>query len=153
MLQMQPGSEELNRLSTYYSSQLLANEWMQQPGHDEHGIFSVSIERPEPSLTAYALHRPDDQWSVLAINKDPKRSALISVGFKFRGATRAVAFSGKVDLIQFSRQQYAWRDDGPNGQPARSLPPAHFQWDGTSACELPPSSITVLRGRVTGPKQ
>lgn len=127
MLQMQPGSEELNRLSTYYSSQLLANEWMQRPGHDEHGIFSVSIEKSGLSLTAYAVRRPDDQWSVMAINKDPERSALISVGFKFPGAGQAVAFSGKVDMIQFSRQQYAWQDNGPNGRPTRSLPPARSQ--------------------------
>ena len=152
MLQMQPDSEELNRLSTYYSSQLVAKEWM-QPGHEKHGIFPVTVEKPTPALTAYAVQRPDGQWSVLAINKDPMRSALITVGFSFQESGTVVAFSGKVDMIQFSRQQYSWREDGAKGRPARSLPPAHSRWDVASPCPLPPYSITVLRGRVTEPKQ
>jgi hypothetical protein len=147
MLQMRHHSEQLNRLSTYYSSQLITKEWL-QPGSHEHGIFSVSIDKPTALLTAYAVRRPDDQWSVLAINKDPKRSALVNVEFRIAKTGRRVAFSGSVEMIQFSREQYSWRDAGPNGRPIRSLPPTHLQWDGTSPCALPPYSITVLRGQV-----
>ena len=152
MLQMQPGTEELNRLSTYYSSQLIANEWM-QPGSEEHEIFSVVVEKARPALTAYAVRRPDNQWSILAINKDPKRSARITVGFKPMKSGRIVPFSPNVDVIQFSREQYSWRDDEANGHPARSLPPACLQWKGVSPCVLPPYSITVLRGRATEPEE
>jgi len=152
MLQMQRDSDQLNRLSTYYSSQLIAREWM-QPGHEEHEIFFVDVEKSTPALTAYAVRRPDDQWSVMAINKDPTRSETLSVKFKFAKTGRPVAFSGKVDMIQFSRKQYEWRDDGPNGLPTRSLPPTSLEWDGTSPCLLPPYSITVLRGRTAQPNR
>jgi hypothetical protein len=52
-----------------------------------------------------------------------------------------------VDVIQFSREQYVWHDDGPNGHPIRSLPPAHFTQEASSFYDLPPYSLTVLRGK------
>jgi hypothetical protein len=70
------------------------------------------------------------------------------VEFDLPGAKQPASFIGKVELIQFSRQQYAWHADGPNGQPIRSLPPTHFTQDASSSFELPPYSLTVLRGNV-----
>jgi hypothetical protein len=145
MLQMQRNSEDVNRLSTYHSSRLITQEWM-KPGTGSHEIFPVVVEQGNPTLTAYAVRRPDNQWSILAINKDPTRSAILTIKFKFSEPRRLVTFSDKIDMAQFSRQHYAWRDDGANGRPIRSLPPA--QWRGETAAPyiLPPYSITVLRG-------
>jgi hypothetical protein len=67
------------------------------------------------------------------------------------GAQEPVRFVGQVEVFQFSWQQYAWRDDGPNGHPIRSLPPAHFTREASSLYELPPYSVTVLRGRLREP--
>jgi hypothetical protein len=149
MLQLNAKSEILNRLSTYYGARLITKEWM-QPTNRPHEIFSVAVDQgnstASPLVTAYAVQRPDKQWSILAINKDPKHPAQLSVRFKFSDTQPPVTFSGKIDIIQFSRQQYVWRDDGPNGRPTRSFPPAYFRRDASSSYRLPPYSLTVLRG-------
>jgi hypothetical protein len=155
MLQLKPKNEQLNRLSAYYAAQLLAKEWM-QPVSEQHEIFLVTTSGTKngvrgvtrPAVTAYAVQRPDKQWAVLAINKDPKRTAQLNVEFNLSGAKQPVRFAGRVEVIQFSRAQYAWHADGPNGYPSRNMPPAHSTQEASSSYELPPYSITVLRGKV-----
>ena len=155
MLQLSPKSDQLNRLSAYYATQLLTKEWMQRV-NEQHEIFPVTMNEakngargvPRPTVTAYAVRRPDKQWALLAINKNPKRAAQLNVQFKIPSARQPVSFMGKVETIQFSRAQYVWRDDGPNGHPIRSLPPAQFTREASASYELPPYSLTVLRGKV-----
>jgi hypothetical protein len=176
MLQLNPKNDEVNRLSAYYASVLITKEWM-QPVAEPHEIFAVSVgkqssgplavrsdnvaavsdrrgaisslrERRYNFVTVYAVHRPDKQWSLLAINKHPRRSALLRVQFDIVGGKQPVSFAGRTEVIQFSRQQYDWRADGPNGHPIRSLPPAHFLRESSSPYELPPYSLTVMRGIV-----
>ncbi len=151
ILQLNPKWDQLNRLSAYHAAQLITKEWM-QPTSDSHDIFPVTIkqEKPtsSPAVTVYAVRRPDKQWALLAINKHPKHAAQLNVQFNIPGARQPVRFVGQVEVIQFSRQQYAWHDDGPNGHPTRSLPPARFTAEGSSTYELPPYSLTVLRGKV-----
>ncbi len=151
ILQLNPKGDQLNRLSVYYAAQLITKEWM-QPTRHSHDIFPVTIkqEKPtsSPAVTVYAVRRPDKQWALLAINKHPKHAAQLNVQFNIPGAQQPVRFVGQVEVIQFSRQQYAWHDDGPNGHPIRSLPPARFTREGSSTYELPPYSLTVLRGKV-----
>ena len=158
MLQIKPKNDELNRLSAYYAAQLITKEWM-QPVNEPHEIFPVTIKETKkgahgvtrPTLTAYAVRRPDKQCALLAINKDPKRSAQLKVEFNLPDARQPQSFVGEVELIQFSRAQYAWRADGPNGHPVRSVPPAHFTQDASASYELPPYSVTVLRGKLPNP--
>jgi hypothetical protein len=119
-----------------------------QPTSAAHEIFRVNLEPPDSAMSVYAVRRPDQQWALLAINKDPMRSAKLDVRFKFSDARPAATFAGKIDIIQFSREQYVWRDDGPNGRPIRSLPPKHFERETSAVYELPPYSLSVLRGRV-----
>jgi F5/8 type C domain len=151
MLQLSPKSDQLNRLSGYYAAQLLTKEWM-QPLNEQHEIFPVTINEMKngarSTVTMYAVRRPDKQWALLAINKDPKRAAKVNVEFKISGAEKPSSFVGQVDVIQFSRAQYAWRDDGPNGHPIRSLPPAQFTREASAGYELPPYSLTILRGNI-----
>jgi hypothetical protein len=145
MLQRQPNTRQLNRLSTYHSSRLIMSEWM-QPGKGSHEIFPANVQQGRPTVTTYAVRRPDTQWAILAINKDPKRAAMLTVGFRFSETRPLVTFAGKIDIIQFSGKQYSWRDDGSNGRPARSLPATHFRREARPTYSLPPYSITVLRG-------
>src|SRR5438034_2419651 len=162
MLQLNPKNDQLNRLSAYYAAQLITKEWM-QPVNEAQEIFPITIQATNDgahrvtratnpksltAVTAYAVRRPDKQWALLAINKDPKRTAQLNVEFDLPGAKQPASFIGKVELIRFSRQQYAWHADGPNGHPIRSLPPTHFTQDGSSSFQLPPYSLTVLRGNV-----
>jgi hypothetical protein len=155
MLQLTPKNDQLNRLSTYYAAQLLTKEWMHST-NETHEIFPVTINEAKngahgvarPTVTAYAVRRPDKQWALLAINKDTKRAAQLNVEFNLPGAKQPLSFVGQVQVIQFSPQQYAWRDDGPNGHPIRSLPHAQFTREASASYQLPPYSLTVLRGRL-----
>ncbi len=151
MLQLNPKSDQLDRLSGYYAAQLITKEWM-QPTNETHEIFPVTIKQKKPAsspvVTVYAVRRPDKQWALLVINKHPNRGAQLNVQFDIPGAQQPLSFVGQVELIQFSRQQYAWHADGPNGHPIRSLPPARFTQKASSSYELPPYSLTVLRGKL-----
>ena len=151
MLQLNPKNDQVNRLSAYYAAQLITKEWMQRM-NETHDIFPVTVKQRKPTsssaVTVYALRRPDKQWALLAINKHLNRSARLNVEFKFSGAQPPARLAGQVEVIQFSREQYAWRDDGPNGHPIRSLPPVHLTREASSSYELPPYSLTVLRGKL-----
>jgi hypothetical protein len=151
MLQLNPNQDQPNRLSGYYAAQLINKDWM-QPINETNEIFPVTITQQKPMLSravsVYAVRRPDKQWALLAINKDPNRTAQLGVQFNLSSALRQVSFAGDVDVIQFSRDQYIWRDDGPNGYPSRSLPPARLTRKASSFYELPPYSLTVLRGKL-----
>ena len=151
MLQLNLKNDGVNRLSAYYAAQLITKEWM-QPTNETQAIFPVTIKQKNsaslPVVTVYAIRRPDKQWALLAINKHPKRAAKLNVQFDIPGARQPVSFAGQVEIIQFSREQYAWHDDGPNGHPTRSFPPARLTREASSAYELPPYSVTVLRGRL-----
>ena len=154
MLQLNPKNDEVNRLSAYYASQLITKEWM-QPLSEEHQVFPVVVKQDKSTSAAavsvYAVRRADKQWSLLAINKHPRRSALLHVQFDVAGAKQPMSFAGRMEVIQFSRQQYDWRADGPNGHPIRSLPPADFVREASALYELPPYSLTVLRGKLPVP--
>ena len=152
MLQLNPNSDQLNRLSGYHAARLLAKEWM-QPVNETHEIFPVTIKQKDPMLSravsVYAVRRPDKQWALLAINKHPRRPAQLAVQFDFPDARRQSSFAANVNVIQFSCEQYLWHDEGPNGHPSRSLPPARFMREASSLYDLPPYSLTVLRGRLS----
>src|SRR5438128_829639 len=70
MLQLDPGTDQLNRLSGYYAAQLITKEWM-QPTNETHDISSVTIKQKKQTsssaITHYALRRPDKQWPLMAI--------------------------------------------------------------------------------------
>jgi len=147
MLQMPNGREKLNRLSTYYSAGLIARDWM-QPVSAIHEIYPVTIDPAEAPVTAYAVHRPDKQWALLAINKDSNRSTHLAIHFSSSDGTLSETFAGEVAIMQFSREQYRWHDDGENGRPAISSPPKQIQCPAAEYYELPPYSVSVLRGRI-----
>lgn len=147
MLQLPKAGEKLNRLSTYYSAGLIARDWM-QPVSAIHEIYPVTIDPAEAPVTAYAVHRPDKQWALLAINKDSNRSTHLAIHFSSSDGTLSETFAGEVAIMQFSREQYRWHDDGENGRPAISSPPKQIQCPAAEYYELPPYSVSVLRGRI-----
>jgi hypothetical protein len=125
---------------------------LSQPLNETHEIFPVTIRQQKlassPVVAVYAVRRPDKRWALLAINKHPNRAAQLNVQFDLPRAQQPAHLAGQVEVIQFSRVQYAWHDDGPNGHPTRSLPPARFTREASSAYELPHYSLTVLRGKL-----
>jgi hypothetical protein len=147
MLQMLNTDKKLNRLSMYHSARLITNDWMRSVAQT-HEVYPVTVEPDNAGVTAYAVRRPDKQWALLTINKDPQRSAQLRVEFTSSSGTSGETFIGKVDIAQFSREQYRWQDDGPNGRPILTNPPANAQHAPSQFYELPPYSISVLRGHV-----
>ncbi len=145
MLQMTNASGKLNRLSTYYSSGLIARDWM-QPVDAVHEIYPVAVDPIDAPITAYAVRRPDKQWALLAINKDPTRSA--HLGVQFRSSDVTFNFLGEVTITQFSREQYRWQDDGENGEPTISNPPVRTRQPAADYHNLPPYSMSVLCGKI-----
>jgi hypothetical protein len=93
-----------------HATRLPPQLWM-QPVTAYHEIFPVTINEMKngahgvtrPTVTAYAVRRPDKQWALLAINKDPKRAAQLNVQFKISRTQQPMNFVGKAETIQFSR--------------------------------------------------
>ena len=67
------GYEILQPLAQFFTSQLINLEWV-QPGADEHQVFSAKGDVDDGAghalVTAYALKRPDGQWSLMIVNRD-----------------------------------------------------------------------------------
>src|SRR4030095_11923173 len=147
MLQRLNTDRKLNRLSMYYSARLITRDWMEWVAQT-HEVYPVMIAPDKTVVTAYAVRRPDKQWALLAVNKDPTRSVQLGVQFTSSSGMSIDRFIGKVDLARFSREQYRWQDDGPNGRPILNNPPRHIQRVASQYHELPPYSVSVLRGHI-----
>jgi hypothetical protein len=151
MFQLTPNKNELGRLSMYYASQILTEEWM-GPANDLARVFPVAVENTAGHVTAYAVRRKDNLWALLAINKDPARTARLRVRFdSSKKDPSSRRFTGKIEIVQFSAGQYQWHDAGPNGYPSRSAPPVKFVTEAADTYELPPYSLSVLRGKIPEP--
>ena len=147
MLQMLNTDKKPNRLSMYYSARLITKDWMRWVA-ETHEVYPVTIDPENAGVTAYAVRRPGKEWALLTINKDPQRSAQLGVQFTSSNGMSVARFIGKVDIFQFSREHYRWQDDGPNGRPALSKLPTHTQRAASQYYELPPYSVSVLRGHI-----
>jgi hypothetical protein len=119
-----------------------------QPGNGTHGVYRVKVGPDSAVVSAYALHRPDGRWSLLAINKDPVRTVRFYPEFQLSNIATPQKLTGRVALIQFSGRQYRWHDDGPDGRPLRSNPPVQIWRQASASYELPPYSLSVIRGQV-----
>ena len=134
------------RLPTYHGARLVGQEWLGAPD-GVHSLYRARIagSGADGSLAAYAVHRPDGQWALLVLNKDPVRERL--AGIRFEGAG-AASWRGPHEVFQYSRRQYAWQADGANGHPKFSEPPEQYRTEAGKplSLSLPPMSLTVVRG-------
>jgi len=130
------------RLATYHAARMLTEQWV-QPVDKPHEVYPVSSDNP--SVRAFGVHRPDGQWAVLLINKNPEQAVEVELQFQVEsGGSRP--WSGSAELYQFSRAQYVWQADGDKGRPVKSEPAEHRTVNG-SRVRLPPYSLSVIRGR------
>jgi hypothetical protein len=58
-------------------------------------------------VTAYALKRPDGEWSLLAVNRDQQNSHRVRIAFRGTGDSSA-SFAGPVEIATFGSGQYKW---------------------------------------------
>ncbi len=137
----------------YFAAQLLTQEWA-EPGERENSVFPASSELVDSEgrivVTAYALARPDGQWSLLLINKDRGAARKIRVAFRDSVVARNQAFTGTVTALSIGADNYRWLPNGADGHadPAGPIAVREIAGSAETIFTLPRASITVLRGRI-----
>ena len=136
----------------YYGARLLTQDWLSTVGW--HELYRVTVSDPDhprlTTVTAYAVHRPDDLWSVLLINKDPQQSYSMQVRFRSHNRIPVYTFAAPMERFQYSSAQYVLNNDKSNPIPIKNDAPSFTLLNRGNAnwIELPPYSLTVLRGRL-----
>jgi hypothetical protein len=141
------------RTAQFFAAQLLTQEWA-EPKDAEHQQFLASSDVKDAEgnvlVTAYALHRPDGQWSLMIINKDYDHPHQIRVVFHDAESNRSESFLGSVTEITFGKAQYQWHADRKRGyaDPDGPAVTSTITNDENTLYDLPAASLTVLRGKV-----
>jgi hypothetical protein len=139
------------KTAQFFAAQLLTQEWA-EPKDAEHKLYAASSDVKDSAghvlVTAYPLQRPDGQWSLMLVNRDHDHPHPVRVVFHDAGAGRVKSFLGPVTMITFGKAQYQWRAARKKGHADPDGPPATAQLTGAenTVYNLPPASITVLRG-------
>src|SRR5947209_915556 len=98
-------------LSQYFASQLINLDWI-KPGNGEHRVFSAKGDINDGAgralLTAYALDRPDADWSLLIVNRDQFAPHQFRINFHDDTTHNVKSFTGSVSISTFGSEQYKW---------------------------------------------
>ncbi len=136
----------LTPTATYHAAHLLTHQWAQADG-GKHELFPAKVENA-PLVAAYPVQRPDGRWSLMLINKDPKRAYAVSAEFVQNNASAPSPFAAPFETFTFSSKEYEWKMEGKASHATRSHPatraivtPAANQ----PLVTIPPWSLTVLR--------
>ena len=139
----------------YFASQLLNLDWVKHGG-GIHQLFPASGDLEDEVgnslITAYAVKRPDGEWSFMIVNKDPTNAHEVRIAFEKDGKETAARLGGTVNVATFGAAEYAWHPSGaasfadPDSPPKRSA----VDWTNGQTALLPKASITVLTGKVAG---
>ena len=158
-------------LAQFFVAQLINLEWA-QPGSAEHEVFPAKSDVEDGAghalITAYALKRPDGQWSLMIVNRDQHNAHKVRISFRNQSSREAQSFAGAVQISAFGREQYHW-------QPAETRFMAHdehaaeravvvntkgfadpdgpIKHSGANAApdtlyDLPAASVVVIRGKI-----
>jgi hypothetical protein len=158
------------QLAQFFVAQLINLEWA-QPGGGEHQVYSAKADIDDGAgrelVTAYALKRPDGEWSLMAVNRDQQNAHRVRIAF--RGTSDSMAeFSGPVEIATFGSSQYKWNPPRTrfaahaeipaaptvvaytNGTADPDGPILRSKQNGTKDAiyALPASSVVVIRGTV-----
>ncbi len=156
-------------LSQYFASQLINLDWI-KPGNGEHHVFAAKGDLTDGAgralLTAYALDRPDGDWSLLIVNRDQFASHQFRINFRDDATHNVKSFAGPVAISTFGSEQYKWHPattefmahsalaaeqavfSNTRGQANPDGPAVHTTKDASPATpyEIPAASIMVVRG-------
>jgi hypothetical protein len=139
--------------SQYFASLMINQEWVKH-GTGMHQLFpaeeDVKDDAGHALVTAYAVKRPDGEWSLMLINKDPSNAHAVKIEFAGSGGKSTGHFSGPVTMVTFGAAQYVWHSEGPKSHADPDGPPATKTLNAKSGekFNLPKASVTVLRGRI-----
>jgi hypothetical protein len=174
MLTVDPAYNIQQPLAQFFTSQLINLEWV-QPGSGEYRMFPAKGDIDDGAghalVTAYALKRPDGEWSVMMVNRDQQNAHKVRVAFQNQSSGKADSFAGAVQISVFGKDQYQWHPAvtrfmahaehaaerevavvapgmaDPDGPIVHSTQPAGKN----SQYDLPAASIVVIRGKI-GPQ-
>jgi F5/8 type C domain len=148
--------EELNikqHTSQYFASRMINLDWVKH-GAGIHRLYPAASDLKDDEgnslVTAYALARPDAEWSVLVVNKDSANVHSVRIQFSAGAQSGSRQFMGKVSVTTFGAKQYVWHPAGADSHADPDGPPAVFSLDAKPDTRfvLPRASITVLRGTI-----
>lgn len=158
-------------LSQFFAARIINHEWLQMGG-GTHRVFpassNISDDAGHVLVTAYAVERPDGQWSIMLVNRDQFASHRVHIAFEDRQSGHTSYFSREVQQAVFGSEEYQWHpahrefnahlplekntpeqiyiggDASPDG------PIRHREITGGEATEytIPPASIAVIRGQI-----
>jgi hypothetical protein len=158
-------------LSQYFASQLINLEWI-KPGKGEHHVFSAKGDLTDGAgralLTAYALDRPDGDWSLLIVNRDQLASHHFRINFHDDATHNVKSFTGQVAISTFGSEQYKWNPastvfmahsasaaeqavfSNTKGHADPDGPAVHITKEASpeTSYEIPAASIVVVSGKV-----
>lgn len=143
-------------LSQFFASQLINLEWVQS-GSGEHHLFNATSDILDGAannlVTAYAVHRPDGEWSLLIINKDQENSHSVKISFDDATQPAPGSFYGPLAVKTFGKAQYQWHPTltGGTADPDGPIASSTLSAEPTTSFDLPAAAITVLRGSVKWP--
>ena len=127
----------------FYGSRMIAREWL-DPNNGTQDLFPSRSD--SPLVTAYAVRRAENQWSVMLVNKC-KCSVPVEIGFG-RDGPHDSRFTGAIAQVQYGSAQYAWRARGAASAASPNDPPLHTSLQAQRSVILPSESIVVLRGEI-----
>jgi hypothetical protein len=139
--------------SQYFASQLINLEWVKH-GAGVHQLSpaaaDVTDEAGHALITAYAVKRPDGEWSLMLVNKDPSNAHQVQIEFADANHKTPRHFTGPVTKVTFGAEQYVWHADGPKSHADPDGPPLTSTANAKpgEAFTLPKASVTVLRGKL-----
>src|SRR5580704_9621906 len=140
-------------LSQYFASQLINLEWV-QPGDGAHRVFPAVSDVHDGAghvlVTAYAVLRPDGQWSLMVVNKDQENAYEVMISFDDAGKDKAGFFGCPISVTSFGREQYQWHASAKGGSADPDGPAVRSTVTASAATKfsLPAASVTVIRGKI-----
>jgi hypothetical protein len=137
--------------SQYFASRLINLEWVAHRGGRHQLAPAESDVRDDAGhalVTAYAARRPDGEWSLLLINKDPSNAHRVKIEFASADSAAPRHFAGPLTQISFGAEQYLWHPDGPESHPDPDGPPTRQTGTAADAIVLPRASVSVVRGKL-----
>jgi hypothetical protein len=161
-------------LAQFFVAQLINLEWA-QPGAGDHQVYSAKSDIDDGAgrelVTAYALKRPDGEWSVMIVNRDQENAHRVHIEFRGESPRKpdsSAAFAGPVEIATFGSAQYKWNPPltrfmahdeqaakptivaytngtaNPDGPIARS----NLNAAEDTIYDLPAASVVVVRGKL-----
>ena len=89
----------------YFAGQLLNLDWVKH-GAGMHELYPAKADLEDDVkhelITAYAVKRPDGEWSLLIVNKDPTNPHEVKIAFEADGQQTGMHFAGQVKDVTWS---------------------------------------------------